>query len=133
MTSTSTSEGLGPALRTAFDVFETIRELARAWEDSDPDLLAAFMSAATSAADGRDALATAPALTTGTEAEPAVTAPGSGEDAQDAADVIAVLAAALVACLADAARHASIPEDRRACDYAAAAARQICQLMARPR
>jgi hypothetical protein len=129
MTTTNT-EDLGPALRTAFDVFETIRDLARSWENSDPDLLAAFMSAATSAADGRDALAAAPALTTGTGSEPPVTAPGSDEDAQDAADVIAVLAEALTTCLADAARHATIAEDRRACHDAAAAARQICQLMA---
>jgi hypothetical protein len=130
MTTTNT-EDLGPALRTAYEVFETIRELARSWEDTDPDLLAAFMSAATSAADGRDALAAAPALRTSTE--PPVTAPGSDQDAQDAADVIAVLATALASCLADAARHATIAEDRRACHDAAAAARQIVELMARPR
>jgi hypothetical protein len=131
MTTTNT-EDLGPALRTAFDVFETIRELARTWEDSDPDLLAAFMSAATSAADGRDALAAAPALTAGTRTDPPVTTPGSDDDAHDAADVIAVLASALASCLADAARQAITAGDRRACQHAAAAARQICQLMAGP-
>jgi hypothetical protein len=130
MTTTSSAEDLGQTLRTAFDVFESIRELARQWENADPDLFAAFMSAAASAADGRDALSAAPALHAGTSTEPPVV-PGSGADADDAADVIAVLATALKTCLTDAARHATLPGDRRACHDAAAAAGRILELMAR--
>jgi hypothetical protein len=131
MTSTHPAGDLGSALRTAFDTFETIRELARQYEDADPGLFAAFISAGTAAADGRDALAAAPALTHGTAGLPAAV-PGPADDAADAAEVIAVLASALSACLADAAGRAVAPQDRRACQDAAAAARQIRDLMAGP-
>jgi hypothetical protein len=130
MTSTD-HDSMGQLLRTAFDVFESIRELARSCENSDPDLLPAFMSAATAAADGRDAVAGAPALTAGTGSGTAAAGPGSGEDAQDAADVIAVLAAALTNSLTDGASQAATAGDRRACQDAAAAARQIAELMGR--
>jgi hypothetical protein len=129
---TTNAEDLGLTLRTAYDVFETIRELARSVEDSNPDLFAAFMSAGTAAADGRDALAAAPALAAGTGSGPPAAEPGPGEDAENAAEVIAVLASALASCLADAARQATKAGDRQACQDAAVAARQICHLMVGP-
>lgn len=87
------------------------------------------MSAAVAAADGRDAVLTAgahPARTAG------VAVPGrTGPDAhpREVADAIAASAAALATRLDHAADMSKTLQDRRACDDAAAAARQIHQLL----
>jgi len=121
---------LPEALGRALAAFEAIRQLARRYEDREPDLFAAFMSAASAAAEGRDAILTASALPT-----PDVTAVEIGTSAPDAkaadvADMIAAEAAALAVELDRAVTLARSDLDRRACHDAATAARQIHQLLA---
>ena len=118
-------------LAAAYTEFEAISQLARANEDKAPELLAAFMSAACAAADGRDAIAAAPALSHGIPTARRELLPGPDDGPAEAADTIAAAAAGLAARLDDTARSlpASSP-DQRACLDAASAARQICQLMA---
>jgi hypothetical protein len=113
----------------AFETFEAYRRLARRYDDQSPDLFAAFMSAA-AAADGRDAVLTADALParTAAAAGPGQTAPGP--DPREVADSIAASAGMLATRLDRAADLADTPADRRACHDAAAAARQIHQLLA---
>jgi hypothetical protein len=128
---TDSGRSLTQTLAEAFDAFEAIRQLARGCEDSTPELLPAFMSAASASADGRDAIMTAPALR-----DYAGTAPSASplaacdDDPRHAADAIASLAVTLAASLDDAAALAMTSEDGRACDDAAAAALHIYQLMA---
>src|SRR5271155_5592759 len=99
MTDRDTGGSLAETLAAAFDGFEAIRRLARSCEDSTPDLFAAFMSAASAAADGRDAAGSAPALADHPAHGPAGILPGSEADPDDAADLIAGLAATLAARL----------------------------------
>ncbi len=114
----------------AYDAFETIRELARCWEDRSPVLFAAFMSAAGAATDGRDAILTAASrLPRASEAaEPGMPLPGSSP--ADVADWIAALASWLATTLNRVSGVAEVRLDRHACRDAAAAARQIHPLMA---
>ena len=56
MTGLSPDPGLAQTLGQAFETFDAIRQLARRYEGRSPDLLAAFMSAAVAAANGRDAV-----------------------------------------------------------------------------
>ncbi len=121
---------LAEALGRAYDTFEAIRQLARSCENRSPDLFAAFMSAAGAAADGRDAILTAASRPsrTGEAAEPGQPSPGGS--LADAADWIAASALHLAASLDHASGRAEAQQDRHACRDAAAAARQIHQLMA---
>jgi hypothetical protein len=124
------SASLAEALDASFDAFEAIRQLARQCEGMSPDLFAAFMSAAANAADGRDAITSAPALPpAGTYSWPHGT-PGRETDPDDAADSMAALAALLASRLEQAAPLATTPNDRLACRDAARSVRQIQQLMA---
>jgi hypothetical protein len=117
-------------LSASFDAFEAIRMTARDCEDRAPELFAAFMTAADAAVDGREALTIAPSLPLAGDAGP-VDAAVTGADPGQAADLLATLAAALRDRLTGAANLAVLPDDRAACQDAAAAARRICQLMAR--
>jgi len=122
--------GLPEMLAAGFDAFEVIRLTARAWQDRAPGLFAAFMTAADTAVDGREALTIAPSLPPADGAEPgsAITA---GIDPGQAADAVAALASVLRDRLTSAAAWAHLPGDQAACQDAAAAAGRICQLMAR--
>jgi len=122
--------GVPHVLGHAFDAFEAIRQLARSCEDQSPDLFAAFMSAAVTAADGRDAILTADALPAHTASAAGTGQPTPGAGPREVADSIATSAAALAARLNDAAGLAVTPSDRRACRDAAAAARRIHRLLA---
>jgi hypothetical protein len=130
MTDDVAGETVAEALAAAFDGFEAIRQLARSSEDDTPELFAAFMSAASAAAGGRDPLASAPALASLTGYGPPVALPASGGDPGQAADAIAALAATLAARLNSARPLATTPADQQACEAAAAAARRIRELMA---
>lgn len=125
------SASLPDVLGASFDAFEVIRRLARQCESMEPDLLAAFMSAASAAAGGRDAINGAPALLSAASHPPRLGGRPSREpDPHTAADAIAGLAAVLADRLDSAAYLATTPPDRRACEDGAQAARQIHQLMA---
>jgi hypothetical protein len=119
---------LPAVLAASFDAFEVIRRLARRCQNLDPDLFAAFMSTAAAAADGRDAITTAPSLPPGPATQPDTT-PMPAADPAAAADAITALAIILATRLDDAAGRSATPGDRAACEDAGDAARQIRQLM----
>jgi hypothetical protein len=118
-------------LATSFDAFEAIRVLARSSEDKVPSLFAAFMSAADAAVDGRQAITIAPSLSPAPTVTPIVAPPGAGADIETITVALAALGELLDECLAGAADRAQMPDDRAACQEAAAAGRRIRQLMAR--
>jgi hypothetical protein len=121
---------LPETLAAGFDAFEAIRMTARDWQDRAPELLAAFMTAADAAVDGREALTIAPSLPHAGSADPGSTV-AAGAGPGQAADALAALACALRDRLTSAAARAHLPGDRAACQDGAAAAGRICQLMTR--
>lgn len=118
-------------LVAGFDAFEIIRLLARDYEDRVPGLLAAFMTAADAAVDGREAITAAPALPRPGGSEAAADVPGASSDVAEIAGALAALGELLRDCLSRAAVLAAGSEDQVACTHAAVAAGRICQLMAR--
>ena len=88
-------------LDAGFAAFEAIRIIARACEDQVPGLLAAFMSTADAAVDGREALAVAPSLPRpgGSSSEHPLSADAG---ARQAIDALAQLASVLRERLAEA-------------------------------
>ena len=118
-------------LAAGFDAFEIIRLLARDCEDRVPGLLAAFMTAADAAVDGREAITAAPALPPPGRPGAGAGVPGASPDVAEIAGALAALGALLRDCLSRAAALATRPGDQDACNDAAQAAGRICQLMAR--
>jgi hypothetical protein len=119
-------------LAASFDAFEAIRRIARDCEDRVPDaLLAAFMTTADAAVDGREAVTGAPSLASHGRTH-AVTgaSPASSQGAKEVASALARLGALLRDQLTRAAPDAAIPADQAACADGALAAGRICQLMA---
>lgn len=121
---------LPEALAAGFDAFEVIRTAARECQDRAPELFAAFMTAADAAVDGREALTVAPSLPHVAAAGPGDPVAADGDPAQ-VADALAALADLLSDRLCQVAALADLANDRAACEDAAHAARQICQLMSR--
>jgi hypothetical protein len=130
MTTSPAADGLPQALGHAFETFEAIRQLARRCEDQSPDLFAAFISAATAAADGRDAILTASTLPASTPGPGIPAQLAVSADPRDIADSIATSAAILATCLSQAASLAGTSGDRRACQEGAALAKHIHDLLA---
>jgi hypothetical protein len=124
------TSGLAETLAVSFDAFEAIRLAARSCVDRVPELFAAFMTTASAAADGREAITAAPSLPAGpTSTHPGLAAPGNSID--DVVGVLAALGALLDTRLTRAGASAAIQADRAACREAAGAARRIHQLMTR--
>ena len=121
---------LAELLDAGFDAFEAIRVVARACEDRAPSLFAAFMTAAGTAVDGRNALNDAPSLPPPTGPAPVITVSATA-GADHVADEIAALAALLAQHLAEAATKCVLEGDRAACQHAARAATDIHRLLAR--
>jgi hypothetical protein len=117
-------------LAAGFDAFEAIRLVARDCQDRVPGLFAAFMTTADAAVEGREAVTIAPSLPLDGGISPGDAMP-TAADAGQTADALAALAAVLRDRLTDAATQADLPGDRTACQDAAEAAGQICQLMTR--
>jgi hypothetical protein len=123
--------GLAAVLDAAYDAFESMRLAFRVHEDPASGLFAAFVMAAASAADGRDAVAFAPSLPPRRRHGAGETGQGPlGEySAEHVADDAAGLSRLLVSCLARAAGSVSDPGDREACEQAARSASEICDLL----
>ncbi len=122
---------LPDALAASFGAFEVIRLFARAYEDRVPGLLAAFMTTADAAVDGRDALMFAPSLPdTRSDAAPTAPAP-AGAAVEAVTNALAALGALLNERLTHAVTLATASADRSACAEAAKAAERIHHLMAR--
>ena len=121
---------LPEVLDASFAAFEAIRITARACEDQLPGLLAAFMTTADAAVDGREALTVAPSLRRPDGRRPE-RASSTDAGAGQAIDAVAQLASLLRERLAEAVGQADLPGDQAACRDAASAAGRICQLMTR--
>jgi hypothetical protein len=119
---------LAGLLDAGFDAFEVIRLVARASEDLAPDLFAAFITTAGTAAEGRNALGGAPSLPPAAR-RPAITMSATAAAGQ-IADELAALAALLAQRLAEAAAQAVREGDRAACQHATCAAADIHRLLA---
>ena len=124
------SATLAELLEAGFDAFEVIRQVARACEDRAPGLFAAFMTAAGTAVDGRNALNDAPSLRPAT-GPPHVITVSATAGADHIADELAALAALLAQSLAEAGAWAFLEGDRAACQHATRAAADIHRLLAR--
>jgi hypothetical protein len=119
-------------LGAAYGAFEDMLAVIRHHEERDEGSFAAFVIAASAAANGRDCIAAAPSLQL-----LAVTGPASGTDGLLAeltvvrvALTVAGLSELLAARLTAAAARAAHPDDRTACTNAARQARRIWRLFA---
>jgi hypothetical protein len=125
------ADSLAAVLDAAYDAFGSMLSAIRAREDPATDLFTPLVMAAASAAEGRNALAFAPAL----PSRPLSAAPTRDESAaatsaQVTAASLTALSELLAARLTDAARDAAGGRDQAACRDAARAARQIHVLLA---
>src|SRR5215472_5213928 len=117
-------------LDAGFDAFEIIQQVARACEDRTPELFAAFMMAAGTAVEGRNALTDAPSLPLAPAGPPQVPPGRTTADVARVANQLATLAALVAQRLHAAADQAALPEDRTACQQGAQSASEIHRLLA---
>jgi hypothetical protein len=125
------STPISDLLEASFDAFEVMRQVARACEDQVPELFAAFMVAATTAAEGRNALNDAPSLPPARSSPTPSLTVSLADDADHVADGLAELAALLAQRLHGPAALADLAVDRDACERAAQAATDIHQILSR--
>jgi hypothetical protein len=123
--------GLPAILDAAYDAFEDMLQAIRAHEDPASGLFAAFMMAAASAADGRDAVGFAPSLPPyhGRDTPAAEDGAQAGESPERAADAVVSLSRLLSARLAEAWTSSSDPGDRAGCADAVRCAQSIHDLL----
>ena len=125
--------GLPAVLDTAYDTFEQLLCALEEQEDRGGAAFAAFVMSATAAANGRDALVTAPSLPPAPTGDLAAAAAWSSSSltAEDAAAVLAQLSQLLSGRLADASNQSADAGDKVACAQAARHAASICSLLGR--
>ena len=116
-------------LAASIEAFEAIRLVARDYEDRAPELLAAFMTCADAAIDGREAVLAAPSITHATRTRIPANSDAVHTDAAEAAAALSALGVLLGEKLANAATRSAGAGDRDACREATLAARRIGQLM----
>ena len=121
---------LPAVLDTAYEAFEAMLSVLQPAQDPASGLFAAFVMAAASAANGRNALALAPSL----PRHPLLTVqaqeqPRPGERPERVAEAVAGLSHLVAERLAQAAASAPDPGDQDACRHAAHSARDICGLL----
>jgi hypothetical protein len=123
--------GLAAVLDAAYDAFEDMLQAIRACEDPASGLFAAFVMAAASAADGRDAILFAPSLPPGQGSNTPATSneEPAGESAASIAGAAAGLSRVLAARLTEAWETAADPGDRAACADAVCCAQSIAGLL----
>jgi hypothetical protein len=121
--------GVAGVLAAGWEIFEFAEAAAALGAGQAADLYPAFTFARGSAVSGRNAIAIAPSLPAGIPVPQEGQAPREGE-AEEIADAIAALAAALSERLLQAARLAADPDDQAACQDAARYAARIHELLA---
>jgi hypothetical protein len=138
------ARSLPDVLSASCQAFDQMLATIREHEDRAEGLFAAFVLAAASAADGRDALLTAPSLPWPPPAVSSRPAFAVGDMAasasdpvvvasiDDLADTMADLSQLINAGLASAASHALDPSDQAACTQGAKCAEAMWSLLARP-
>ena len=125
------ASGLPAIMDAAYDAFEDLLTGIREHEDPASGLFAAFMFAAASAADGRDAILFAPSLGPYRKDDrPATLAEADSEvPLEDVADAAADLSQLLVSRLLEAGEAAANAGDRSACLKATRCAENIRSLL----
>jgi hypothetical protein len=123
---------LAALLDAAYGGFEGMLPVIHGQEDRAGGGFAAFVMSAASAANGRDAVASAPSLPPAAAGRtpPVIAAPVTGVTEEAAAAVLAGLSQLLASRLADAATWAADAADRAACAAAARHAGAIWSLLA---
>jgi hypothetical protein len=121
---------LAALLDAAYEAFEGMVSVIHPAQDPASGLFTAFVMAAASAANGRNALALAPSL----PGHPLAAVPAgqqhrSGEPPEHMAEVVAELSHLVAERLAQAAACAPDTGDRAACRHAAQSAQEICSLL----
>ena len=125
---------LAAVLDAAYEAFEAMLSAIDPVQDPASGLFAAFVMAAASAANGRNAVALAPSLPGHPLlAVPAAQVPQPGERPELLGEVVAGLSHLVAGRLAQAAACAPDPGDRVACAQAARSARDICGLLSTSR
>ncbi len=124
------ASGLAPILAGAHEAFGAMLAAIRSQEDPATGFFAAFMMAAALAADGRDAVAFAPAMPPRRGHNAQVPEDVSAETAGQIAGAVVDLSSLVAVRLAQAAGQATDPDDREACRRAAWCTRGIQDLMA---
>jgi hypothetical protein len=120
------ADGLAAVLDAAYGAFEGMLSVIYPVQDPASGLFAAFVMAAASAANGRNALALAPSLPGHPLlAVPAEQQPWSGEPPERVAEVVAGLSHLVAERLTQAAASAPNAGDQTACQNAAQSARDI--------
>jgi hypothetical protein len=133
MTAALESAGsLAALLDAAWDAFELIISASGDYADTDEGFFAALVYVLAAAADGRDAIITAPSLPARPpQSQPAGPGhPDPGRSALDVAASLASLSGVLADRLTSAAGPAGDPRDRAACVTGARHAREIHVLLA---
>jgi hypothetical protein len=114
------ADGLAAVLDAAYGAFERMLSVIYPVQDPASGLFAAFVMAAASAANGRNALALAPSLPSRPlAAVPAGQQPWSGEPPERVAEVVATLSHLIAERLTHAAASAPDASDQAACRNAA--------------
>ena len=121
------NEELPALLDTAYAAFEMLLSAIEDCQDPASDMFAQFVYAATTAANGRDAILFAPSLPVRPlhAADASVDGWGSGSDLQNLATLSDVLCHALAQAVAAVPGH----EDQRACHHAVQCAVEIHRLL----
>jgi hypothetical protein len=124
---------LPAVLEAAYGAFEQMLGVIRGHENPASGMFAAFVMAAASAADGRDAVAFAPSFRPrpGTQLPADLDGERAEEDDEAIAQIIATLSRLLAVRLAEAGASAPDPGDRAACADAARCAETVCGLLHR--
>jgi hypothetical protein len=128
--------GVPAILAASYSAFDQLLLAIREDEERADGLFAAFVMAAASAADGRDALTAAPSLPLPLP-RPGDLISGAGDPAglvsiDDVADELAGLSQVLMTRLGHAASHSADRSDQAACAEAARSAEAIRSLLAGP-
>jgi hypothetical protein len=124
------ADSLAAVLDAAYGAFEGMLSVIYPVQDPASGLFAAFVMAAASAANGRNALALAPSL----PSHPLLTVPAerqpwSGEAPERVSEVVARLSSLIAERLTQAAASAPDTSDQAACRNAAQSARDICGML----
>jgi hypothetical protein len=119
---------LADILAVGWDAFDLVQAVADSCADRSPGMFAAFLFAAVSAVEGRDACGFAPSIPAGPGMPAEQAGPGPG-DVDEVAGVLGGLVAVLGSKLQAAAGQADDPGDRRACEHAVQQAGQIRDLL----
>ncbi len=124
------ADGLAAVLDAAYEAFEGMLSVIHPVQDPASSLFAAFVMAAASAADGRNAVALAPSLPRRPLlAVPAEQQPWSGEPPERVAEMVAGLSHLVAERLTQAAAWSPDTGDQAACRHAAQSARDVCGLL----